>query len=462
MKNKNITIGNESEPFPPVEQSSDKFSEFINVLNEKKIAGTELLETAEVIAKEWIESYAIRPTFFDSQENSLIFLLLANRCAEAKSENDVTFTEASLLLLAKNHSDNLKSEYENSLPNHSIDENEAQRVYDQFTDKEVTRELRQAIEAGLLDSVKTRLGITNENEDEYDVRAINAMSDDVFMMMGLSRYDEDKDLVDNWKDGIIRRGDEFRSALGETTSPPAWVVMINGRKTLCMPSPLVEKILNPEVINEETVYGGFDRHQEDIMAFLEHEYTHTQGSHNCENDTCVGIILEELRAEEYSGNKHGYGDIKSFANDYSVITGNVLVDYSKETTKGGSAFNVYMQIIKDVGPERALELLLTRPNAYVSNSDNGTYNEAVDNYLGGTDALCERLLEDAVAAGKGSAVVERVTKRTMRLIEIFDGDIDKLRDILDLKINIHKQKLMNTIYLHEIDQLTSNRGAAEN
>lgn len=70
-------------------------------------------------------------------------------------------------------------------PESSINEEQRAVVYKKFTNQETTDELKKAVEDGMLDDVKKRLGITGENEDYYAFRVLNI--GDKSVMQALSR-----------------------------------------------------------------------------------------------------------------------------------------------------------------------------------------------------------------------------------------------------------------------------------
>lgn len=199
----------------------------------------------------------------------------------------------------------------------------------------------------------------------------------------------------------------------------AWVAQLGEEKqtTLCITAPLARKILHPS-LTAGTKYYDHDARVRD-MAVVEHEYTHTQGGLSVDHDIWIGINAEEVRAEEFSGNKMGYWDVKGFFVDIGVATGFDMVSVLRSRAKGGTQREVYSDMANALGLQGMLEVLMAPPANYVTEQGN-QYQRGCFEYLGGYDGVVGRLLERERQAGNGEQVEARVAARAKRIVDIDD------------------------------------------
>ena len=185
------------------------------------------------------------------------------------------------------------------------------KAFDRYTDKKLTAELKQLIENGLLDDVKQRLGITADNEDDYDLRVVSAAVPQGMVNSGLrfvsaqhtDTYKDasikDRTILDqeateataslqHWHDGLLQRGVEFAGEMGLDTLPSeAWLTVIKGRQTLVVTSPIAETIINTSL--RESNLRHLSTYLPTALASLEHEYTHAQGGVNQGSGSSIGL-----------------------------------------------------------------------------------------------------------------------------------------------------------------------------
>ncbi len=400
----------------------------------------ELAEAGEAL----IGQFAIEPTLFDDPSRSLVFATIANRWHDNQnqtgeaSQKEHDFLLDSLTLLAYNHSPQLrvfKSDIEHQTG--LSDEQEA-KVYDRYTQHQLTAEIKEAIAGGILDGVKHRLKITEENEDPYEVRVLiidpngqtaygliapklpsyedlpgetGAEKMRVLDSYGATRADATK-----WQKGLEARTTQMAHELNRDDAfGAAWVTTIDGKSTLCIAQATAEKILNPELTDNAEWYGESDLARD--KAILEHEYTHTQGGHNLDNEITFGINVEEFRAEHFAGNKMGYMEIKGFFQDLRTITGDLLTAFMDSKPKGGSMTESYGHFINQLGLNTTLELLLAAPQNYIAEQSN-SFHRAAYGHIGGFDGVLGRILERRIADGQGAPIEERLQERAQRWIDI--------------------------------------------
>ncbi len=389
-------------------------------------------ENIVTAGQELIDEFGISPELFDDQTHTLFFSAIADRYStlEGNKENmdvghytaEKEFIGDALMLLAGDKSAIYKEIKELISADADVGEEGIIQTYDAFTDPTMTEELKQAIKDGLLDEVKARLGITDENEDPYEVRVLSIGSENSAygikpgMDEGLeekdyqdpawTEYFNDNDAFDKYEADLQTRGKEFRERTGLATDVPvAWMINVGGKRTLCLPMSFAEKILYKD--EKRAAYYGEDEQARDF-ALLEHEYTHTQGGLNLNHDVFYGINLEERRAEYFSGDKHGYQDIKGFITDISVATGIKFLDILEQSSKGGDPAQIYTLLANEIGLQDTLEFALTAPGAYVD--DARKLQKHITNYLGGPDEFTKNIYNKYVKAGHGEEIDQRMSK----------------------------------------------------
>ncbi len=415
---------------------------------------TEKRESIESAGQSLISEFDIRPDFFESQDRSLIFTAIASKLADTPEPNnaDREFIADATFLLAKDYIpgfDDLKEKInaENN-PNH-LSEKGRLAVYDRYTDKELTARMKAAIEDhGLLDKVKARLGVNDENEDEYEVRVLSISDNNSIVgdfkrsentewdgLKDLPRPEIDKILREEetqrmlekeWGENLVQRRKDFLNEVGDAQhNGMAWMQKIDGKTLLCMSSDMVQRMIDRGVVTDDSYTDDqYDRE----MSVLEHEYTHTQGGLLVDGEIDFGITLEEMRAEEYSSNRAGYMDAKSFCNDVAMVTGsNVRKVISEAKLKGGSQQELFSALANTHGLKRMLEIVSVMPSNYQEDNSN-IVRQSMQKYLAGYDGVVRRLYADQLQRGDEaiSGVVERagiaadVLKETVDNSDVWD------------------------------------------
>lgn len=366
-------------------------------------------EIAEA-GKELIEEFGLKPSLFDSQDRAVVFAGIASRWASTKEtgkESEKAFVADTIALLAYEHSDKLTDAALIIESDNKEFGGEAKvKAYNRYTDKHLTEVVKQSIEKGFLDSVKKRLKIDESNEEPYDIRVLSIANEHQTFEFGYSDQD-----VNEWRDGLGARAQKLAKELGyDDLFAPAWVTDIDGVRTICISSAMAEKIENPAAFTDKDALTR-------DYAYLEHEYTHTQGSVMVDKEIFFGINMEELRAEHFSGNKHGYQDIKGFFGGYHVITGHDIELEFDKVPKGGTVTEMWGAIANKVGLSVMLEIMMASPRNYVQNQAN-TFQKEAFNHIGGYDGILERLYNVSLASGDGPSISDRLDKAAQRLVEI--------------------------------------------
>jgi len=471
-------IINTTNPESLNENSSEKLRRRLDALS---VSIPEITDTREVIEKggaSLIEEFDLKPEFFDDEAHSLFFIALAQRkggligeaelgqTLDAQSkEKEFIYDAMALLALEKS---NKYADFsrlvctEESLPDEKIEE-----IFDSYTNIELTNEMGEAINAGFLKEVKGRLGVTAENEDKYEIRILNVGGTMAFAGMAASippelndkpyndplvqeyyrKYNEHRLYKENLEESTVR----FRSEIGMANEVPmAWKTNINGVNTIVLPAPFAEKMLHPDNYIASYTQDHFIKDK----AALEHEYVHSQGGICFDEDSLIGITIEELRAEQFSENKLGYQDVKSAAHYLQLITGVDLVGEMSSKIKGGTKIEIFETLAIKIGLQRMLEYGLTPPRSYAKESLPLLF--ASHDHLGGLNGLIERLYADANGDDKLQTNEDGFMNEAMATKEFFSSNNyteDALEGYLSYKSGICGMPFATSIIQAKIDEL---------
>lgn len=410
-------------------------------------AGKEALQTA---GTELIESFGIKPELFESPYRSMIFTSVSSRLAKLNEsepsqagQREREFIADAAFLLSREFTDEypeLRAELEAEDNPSKISEETRLALFDKYTDKEYTKELEQAIENGLFDEVKQRLGITPDNETPYTVRVLSIGSG-ASVTHGLETPYPDlpegwtdlpaddrnrliRDASDfsqsgtKWKDGLAKRGEELRKALGEENIGDAWVSTTStGEKHLCVALPLVEKILHRDELASPKNYS--DSYYEDDMAVFEHEYTHTQQTvidRKLGND--FGVTIAERHAEYFSKDQLGYQDVKRFFTNINLASGVGVADlFEGLDAKGRDAAELTEDFANRFGLGSVVELMAVMPRDYAKFEKN-PIRQSIHKYLGGYDGVVSRIYQERVKQGDMPEIQRRVGEYAKRILDV--------------------------------------------
>lgn len=425
---------------------------YVEQLDQLSVTLPEVAEKREAIASASAEIIAqcdIQPSLFENPARSVVFTGIASRWAENaqktgdESRQEHDFLMDTLTLLAYEHSDVL-GEFAAELDDKPMPVDRKMAVYDKYTDTRLSAEITQAIRDGLLDDAKQRMGITAENEDPYEVRVLTIDGNgDTAYGLEAPEYTTNYDVtpenravwlkdftaeqllhkqVRDYKDGLVQRAESFAAELGDSLFAPGWVTQVGDKTLLCITMPLAEKILDKSLTDNSSFYDDAEYARD--IAFLKHEYVHTQGRLDVDKKGVLGINLEERRAEYFSGDKHGYTDVKSLLKDINIASGMNVLDLYDTRPKGGTAEAVYADIANQVGLASMVEILVAAPRNYLTRQGNRFLSHAMET-LGDYDGVVSRILEANMAVGNKEEIEDRIDARAKGLIEVFGTDVEK-------------------------------------
>jgi hypothetical protein len=470
-----------TQPLP--EEQAEQRHQFEAVLEAQCAVLPEVKANQESIARrgaELINEFGLLPEFFADSARVLFFTAIANRYSKLEDQKsgmgvgeytkEKEFIADATVLLAQSKSTHFAEHKGLIDANDTVDPAREAKIYDKYTNVQVSQELKQAIDNGLLDEVKQRLGITTENEDAFDIKVLNIANDNGMITYGMypTMPDDLNDKVWNdpaWVDhnntvsvfkayekGLKDNYSNFYADLDRTGSlPTAWVSSNISKTTLCMPLPFAEKILYKDQPRSK-YYTEADQQRD--FAALEHEYTHTQGGLNLDKNVFFGIAFEERRAELFSKDKLGYMDIKGSINDASMITGMKFVGIMKDVVKGGTAEQFYQTIAAEIGLDSMLELALAPPSAYVDSPRR--LQAEIAEYLGGVDGVSQRLAERAAQSGKKNILVENIDSWAAELAKM---DKEKADGFLAYRRGGIKLEYVTDLLAQRVDEIRQKQTA---
>jgi hypothetical protein len=398
-----------------------RFSEIVNDIASDVPEVAERQDAIVEYGQELVEEFGIDKTLFTDKAHAFFFVALADRYSQLETRRaEMTVSEYAkhkefvadaVMMLARD-----KSEYYDSVKDllgvrEGLTEHDVKEVHDRFTNRQVTEELREAIDKeGLLDAVKQRLGVTPDNEDPYELRVLNVATDQIAIGMRPLSSEDLKD-YEAYIGGLRDNTEEFSIALGGREIGVAWNVTLDGVRYLNVPLPIAEKLL---YTSEQRGPEHTNRIRERDFGVLEHEYTHTQGGLNLDSRTYYGIEIEEVRAEQFSDNKNGYEDAKGFIDDLAVAA-NFNIRGLLNSPKGGFPGEFYTALATKIGLQETLEFALTIPGTY-KGGDPENLQTHTSNYVGDPDSLIQRVYEKSITdPDKAQEIQDRITRIAMNI-----------------------------------------------
>lgn len=385
--------------------------------------------------------FGIEDSGFSTVKSRLTLTAIADKLNRVEKDGGHSFGNktaeleyiADLVMLAVGPHTAYAEQYKATMDEPSVVTTEGlKKAYDRFTQPELSKEMADFLHDSDFDEQRQRLGIkSTDEEDPFRVRVLSIESEFGTESHGLIPhidYGEEKLPFEEWlklqkenqtrldyTQGLKNNGKALQEAVGrETQIAPAWVVTYeDGSRDLCIPSSIAEKILYPD--EERASYYNDAERQRDI-AVLKHEYTHTQKMLLFDENIGLGIALEELRAEHFSGDKQGYTDIKKFFMGMGMLTG-----YSpkKSFEIDGHPYDeekFFEDIAKNIGLDGLLDAITVIPSNYVQDEHANPYLKSLVQNNGGSlsahfDKTYKRISEQTehgVLDDRVSVIVDKI------------------------------------------------------
>lgn len=290
-----------------------------------------------------------------------------------------------------------------SVPSGITDENatmpeaeQAKTIYDKYQDPALTARVKSTIAArGLEAKARQALKLESSQTNNFDVYA---------MKFDVKSKDEEAFKKDMLFTGSI---------------PPLWVQTYPSTRFMAFTKAFAsEFVLSSTAITE---------------AYFIHEYSHTQRPLSRGD---LGLLLEERKAEEVSGNKGAYFDVKQFFIYLNVATGYDVLTAIQANPSNPEA--LYADLYKNLGVELADSVIASFPVNYTVDAATPITTITARHSLETTLQLALMQAKERDPDG----LRKRIAERGDRLIAIF-GSRQKALD--DLANNVATKYQMKTM-----------------
>lgn len=388
------------------QRTIEAFSTRVDALIEVAPSVEQDRELIEAGGARLIETFQVRPEFFDEPMRSTIFSSLAlieSRAQQAMSKSNAndesiqyqSFAHNAAFLLTRNYADanpELVADYERQRLDGRDDKN-MKAMLDRFEQPEVTRDLTAFIERkGILDKLKAYFGNGQEHMPEYHVLAIGRNPNIYFDRdaAGLTREE-----AVAWERGLEKLTAEFAEKIPEgeyAANASGFAVDFSsdpGVHHVYIPMLSAELVMAEERGIVPSEYMVRKNRAQSVVSTIKHEFVHTQDEVGVEVE--FGKSLEERRAEWFSGDGSEYFEVKAFFRQLHVLFGRHIGDMFEESveSKRNHPVNIYELIARDYGLDMVAEIAASQPDVYVRSAKSKFTHDMLDS-LGGFDAIVER------------------------------------------------------------------------
>jgi len=221
------------------------------------------------------EVLQIKSDFFDDPaRNLMLFGLVEVGRGGVIQEQHVVSLRKLLQGYSERVVDNLNEDKERNL--------REEAWLESYTNSKLTEELEKIFyQTEFLSEIRQELNVTQGTEEPFELRVIEVDAA------------AEKDYA------------ETVSSDSNDQVPEAYNFVQDGKKTLVIRSSQMENL--KKFVNDP---GSLTDDEQRSLAYIKHEYVHTQKSLLLDSNNEVGIAMEEYRAERTSGSQGGYGNIK--------------------------------------------------------------------------------------------------------------------------------------------------------
>ncbi len=369
----------------------------------------QILDTAIYIAKE----LDLEPGFYERPAHTILLASIASawveneRKADASPDHDPKLAaerdmlvDASMVLAGKyskvaKEIGRTNSELQDRYVEEVSTANELERVkfYESINDSElallVEDILKKTGPGSLLDEQRSSLGVTSASEQPFRVKVLKVgsrwdlidagviepvvwpTSEDTtpegrtryleLNKLALAHDDRNSEIVAPYEQAAEDYADKFESTQGPL--PPAFVnFAADGSVTMYLRSAEAHTLVNQF---EHKAPVEDEKEFERKLAYIRHEYSHTQKQMFIGAHSQMGLILEERKAELLSGDHHGYPDIKNFITDLSMSSDTDLVQVLADSVKEPDSLTEFLiNASEKIGLHNALMVMLAKPLPY--------------------------------------------------------------------------------------------------
>ncbi|MDB5163717.1 MAG: hypothetical protein JWS12_335 [Candidatus Saccharibacteria bacterium] len=366
--------------------------------------------------QELVDSFSIKPEFFDDKSRSVIFTSLAYSLSETKEESGLTWTEINsrrqfigdaTFLLSKNYSDlhevqKLKNQhsYQEAGNTQKLSAEAELKVLNKYTDAPETTRLEGMIKRrGIFLEVAQKLGIKSNEIDPVNLHVLNIGHGTEAVHFDLEADGLSWPEAYDWAKGLEARGNKFAHEFpygNLLVRATGFSYTINGGQHIFLRFEPAEILLAEEsgvALKENTKERQLTR----ALGSLKHEFVHSQKDELVEDE--FGKSLEERRAEYFSGDNGEYFEEKRFFNLLGILTGvhvTKLMDKQAQVRAQGGNMNLYYELAKTYGLGMVAKIAAVRPSVYTNHAQSDFTKSMLTNLGSYDDVVVEmgRLLNN--------------------------------------------------------------------
>jgi hypothetical protein len=389
---------------------------------------------------EIIDDFGISEDAFSDKGNAIIMTAVATMSADLdeeykgrESDNGYFYGKSylsDLIMSVVGTSTEFAEIVEEEHSTSAVSDAQTRKVLDKYSHPELSEEVVQFIDGSEFDDVRDALGIDKESQEPFEVRVLTINTDADYGLIPRVDYNgvafgseewnqllQDQDTIQEYELTLKQRAEDMNAELGrEGSFAPAWVNhMDDGSTILCISSGLAEKLLYPTE-ERANFYTPGDRVRD--LAVLKHEFTHTQKP--ITKHVGVGIAMEELRAEYFSGMKQGYMDVKKFSAGVRMFLGKSIPDSFSPST-GYDRAEFIQSLTESVGLRNMLDIMSGVPANYASDEDCSIFTRDIVSHNGGLNGLLARIHNRAETTDGPEVVEDRVSNYIDNLRTVLNG-----------------------------------------
>jgi len=317
---------------PEIAFETVRFSDLLETFERQCPEVVAKRQAIESTASTLIEKHGPSIEFYQSADNAIGLLFAAALQLESEqTANKSPRRTARETTLADNFSKTLfgrySSEgYEGLRKESQLDPIERLNLFRRYQDSELSELLMSWIFShDSMHELRQRLELTSEAEQNFEVIVLAVAQP--MHTEGISKSPSGGNAKD-YVQKLYSQGKRFlqeQQSAEDYTLPFAWVDTLQSKKYMCISEATARIVLDPDSV-------GFKDNGDTssyIQSLIEHEFVHTQGDiglqdlQDADSEDYLGLLLEEYRAEVFSGFNfdYAYEDIYDVVSTLEVLRG---------------------------------------------------------------------------------------------------------------------------------------------
>ncbi len=300
--------------------------------------------------RELVASHNVSPDFFAAPDNAIGLLFAAALHDDALNTSGKSSKRIEKEThLAKNFARTLFGPYSETHPHEGVkratvhEPKERVKFLKKYQNLELSNRLHEWImTSDEMRKIREELQITDGREDNFEMMVLSVGQP--LHTEGLGKSPDAPYGINEYVKELHERGKTFmneQQSSEDDALPYAWVSRLDGTNYLCVSEPIARIVLEPESVGYKDTGEGTRDFMIDLMR---HDLVHTQGNIQLVDqadttvDSYLGIMLEEYRAEKYSGykSKSAYADIYRVIGTIEDLKGFSLGELMQKFALGGA------------------------------------------------------------------------------------------------------------------------------